>query len=309
MSAQLDNGYGATADPDWRGVDWLRHVHKLGLGSGGELSYADIGDGEPAVVFIHGLGGQWRNWLENLPAIARVRRAVALDLPGFGGSTMPAEGVSIPGYARVVDELCERLDLGPVVVVGNSMGGFVGAELAVSQPARVERLVLVDAAGIVPTRAERWRAVPYLWATAVLGARLAAAHRQVAARPGLRRAALRLVANDPGRLRADLVYHGLLDSPRPAVREALRAALGYLTYDWADRLPEARCPTLVVWGDSDALIPVRHSAEFARRIEGARVVTLEGTGHIPMVERPEAFNRALLDFIGERKPTDIPRAA
>ena len=249
------------------------------------------------MVFVHGLGGQWRNWIANMPEVASHRRAVALDLPGFGGSAMPLEDVSISGYARVVDELCECLDLGPVVVVGNSMGGFIAAELAITRPERVERLVLVDAAGMVPTRRERASAVAALWATAVLGARLAAANHQVASRPRLRHAALRLVAHDPRRLPADLTYHALLDGERPAMVPALKAALSYITSDWADGLANITCPTAVVWGASDALIPVRHAGEWVRRIPHAYSVTIEGAGHVPMIEQPERFNRVLLDFI------------
>lgn len=294
-----DDGYGLPGMPGWREIDWSQHERRVRLGEA-EVTFAEIGHGESAVVFVHGLGGQWRNWLENLPAVAQAHRAVALDLPGFGGSDMPAGGVSIAGYARVVDALCDHLGLDAVTVVGNSMGGFVGAELAVSRPERVERLVLVDAAGIVPTRRERWVAVGLLRAAALLAVRGAAAHhRQLASRPRLRRAALRMVAHRPESLRADLVYHGMLDAPRPAMPAALTAAIGYLTDDWSERLSDIRCPTLIVWGDRDALLPVRHSSEFERRIPGSRAVTMRDTGHIPMAERPRAFNELLLEFLAD----------
>jgi pimeloyl-ACP methyl ester carboxylesterase len=282
--------------PDWRAIDWPAHEHTARVG-GGVVSYASIGAGDPAVVFIHGLGGQWRNWLENLPAVAEHRRAIAVDLPGFGGSEMPLEKVSISGYAQAVDELCERLDLGPIVAVGNSMGGFVTAELALLRPERVERLVLVDAAGIVPTRGERLKARPALWAAAVLGARLAMANRHLASRPRLRRGVLRLSAHDPRRLKADLVFHGLLEGDRPAMRPALKASFSYISHQWGDDLKRITCPTAVVWGEADALIPVRHADEFVRLIPGARAIRIESAGHLPMLEQPAAFNRALIDFI------------
>src|SRR4051794_21178373 len=115
-----DPDYGGRPVPDWRTVDWSRHERRTRV-AGAELGFADIGDGPgPAVVFIHGLGGNWRNWLQTLPAVARERRAVAVDLPGFGASAMPPGEVSISGFARAVDELCEQLELGSVAVVGNS---------------------------------------------------------------------------------------------------------------------------------------------------------------------------------------------
>jgi pimeloyl-ACP methyl ester carboxylesterase len=281
---------------DWRAVDWDSHLRTTAV-AGAQVEYVDIGQGEPAVLFIHGLGAQWRVWLATLPAVSAHRRALAVDLPGFGRSAMPLQRVSIRGYAEVIDRLCEQAGLGRVVVVGSSMGGFVAAELALLRPERVERLVLVDAAGIVPTRRERSRALPFLGALTLLGGRLAMASCPIAARPRLRRAALSLVVNDPVRLPADLTYHALLGAPGPATKAALAASFSYLSHDWGDRLSEIRCPTLVAWGEGDALLPVRHATEFARRIPRARVVTFPATGHLPMIEQPERFNAALLEFI------------
>ena len=74
----------------------------------------DIGSGdEHPIVFIHGLGGQWQNWLENIPRFAQDRRVIVPDLPGFGLSPMPAEEISIAYYGRVVADLCDALGLGP----------------------------------------------------------------------------------------------------------------------------------------------------------------------------------------------------
>src|SRR4051794_41749274 len=120
---------------------------------GGAVNYVDYGgpgaDQLEPVVFVHGLGGCWQNFLENIPrAAAEGRRVVALDLPGFGFSDMPREDITISGYGRVVNTLCDELDLGEVVLVGNSMGGFISAETAIQFPARVARIVLVSAAGV-----------------------------------------------------------------------------------------------------------------------------------------------------------------
>jgi pimeloyl-ACP methyl ester carboxylesterase len=282
---------------DWGAVDWNAHLRTTEV-AGARLTFADIGHGEPAVVFIHGLGAQWRVWLPTLPAVSAHRRALAVDLPGFGDSAMPAGEISIRGFAEVIERLCEQAGLGPVVVVGNSMGGFVAAELALLHPDRVERLVLVDAAGIVFTGWERSRAMPFLRSMTVLGARVAAAARPIAARPRLRYAALSFVVHDPVSLPADVAYHALLAAPGPATKAALAASLSYVSHEWGDRLKGISCPTLIVWGEGDTLIPVRHAREFARRIPGARVVTFPATGHLPMVEQPERFNATLLEFIG-----------
>ena len=114
---------------------------------GRRVGVIDTGGDGPPLLFIHGLGGIWQNWLLNIPAFMGTHRCVAIDLPGFGLSEKPDE-CSIPGFARTVDKVCDELGIEEPVVIGNSMGGFVGAELAVRFPTRVSKLVLVSAAGL-----------------------------------------------------------------------------------------------------------------------------------------------------------------
>jgi pimeloyl-ACP methyl ester carboxylesterase len=297
MTAARALGSAPTEAPTgWRTVDWQATMRSVELESG-RLSYVELGSGDPPVLFVHGLGAQWRVWAQTLPAVAASRRAIAVDLPGFGDSEVGTAPVSISGYAEVLDRFCDRLGLDRVVVVGNSMGGFVAAEFALLARDRVSGLVLVDAAGMVPTRTELSRVLPFLWSTALIGARVGAAGRRIAARPGLRRAALRLVVNDPAALPADLTYWAMLPPPGPSTRGALRAALSYATHDWGERLGGIECPTLITWGEGDALIPVRHADEYARRIAGARIVRFPRAGHVPMIEQPGRFNEALLEFL------------
>jgi len=288
--------YGARAEPDWRGVDWPSHLRQIEL-EGRRVEYVDLGEGDgPPVVFVHGLAGNWQNWLENLPAAAQERRVLALDLPGFGQSEDPAERISISGYGRTVDQLCEQLGLGEVVLVGNSMGGFVAAETAIQFPKRVERLVLVSAAGI--TSSDLRRAPVMAWGRMAMmaGSRSAAERRMALLRPRLRHAVYSTIVRHPTRIPLDLLFEISQGAGRPGFRGALEAILDY---DFRDRLSDISCPTLIVWGDQDMLVPVADADEYERTIPGARKVLLEDTGHVPMLERPRTFNRALLEFIRE----------
>ena len=108
----------------------------------------DTGGDKPPLLFLHGLGGVWQNWLLNIAHFKATHRCVAFDLPGFGESELPRDDISIPGFARTADAVCAQLGIDCPVVLGNSMGGFVGAELALSFPTRVDKLVLVSAAGL-----------------------------------------------------------------------------------------------------------------------------------------------------------------
>ena len=142
-----DPTYADGDDSTWRSVDWPAVTRGVVV-AGRRVNVVDTGGDGPPLLFLHGLGGVWQNWLLNIPAFMGTHRVIAPDLPGFGRSEMPAGRISIQGYGRVVDELCRTLDVDCPVVVGNSMGGFVGAEVAIAFPTRVARLVLVSAAGI-----------------------------------------------------------------------------------------------------------------------------------------------------------------
>jgi pimeloyl-ACP methyl ester carboxylesterase len=215
---------------------------------------------------------------------------------------MPAGELTIPGYGRTVERLCERLGLATVAVVGNSMGGFVGAELAIQFPERAERLLLVSAAGISSSDVARTPVLALGRIAAALSTNSIADHRRVASRPGLRHGALALVARYPGRIPADAIYEGLmLGAGKPGMTAALRATLDY---DFRERLPEIARPTLVVWGEEDMILPSRDAHEFERLIPDARKVMLEDTGHVPMFERPETFNELMLEFLGETGPAE-----
>ena len=295
---RAEGGYGESDEPNWREVDWASHLHQVEL-NGRRVNYVDMGQGdtEPA-VFVHGLGGQWQNWLENLPRVAQERRVVALDLPGHGLSELPRDRITIPGYGRTVNALCEHLGLDRIALVGNSMGGFVSAETAIQFPKLVERLALVSAAGITTANV---RSAPTMTlgriATAIT-AYTAARHEQIARRPVTRHFALALVARYPSKLKADFAWEGFFKGTgKKGFDDALRANI---EYDFQDRLPEISCPTLIVWGQKDSVLSVEDADEFQRLIPNSKKLVMEETGHVPMAERPAAFNDLLLEFLHEK---------
>lgn len=297
--------YGRDAEPDWREIDWPAHTHRLEI-DGGPVNYVDLGErgDELPVVFVHGLGGCWQNWLENLPAVAERRRAIALDLPGFGGSEMTAGDVSITNLAATVEQLCEHLETGPAAVVGNSMGGFVAAELAIRHPPRAERLVLVDAAGISTTDLFRTPARTLARFVVAAAQSSGAPENALPRRPGTRQLAFGAIMRHPTLLPKDLLAEQAASGfGKPGFLISFDALM---SYDFRDRLPEIACPTLIVQGTEDMLVPVRDAHEFRRLIPDSRELILEDTGHVPMLERPAVFNEHLLTFLdeqpGERSP-------
>jgi pimeloyl-ACP methyl ester carboxylesterase len=301
--------YGKTATPDWRDTDWSRELKTTEI-DGIPFNYIDVGSGErEPVVLVHGLGGQWQNWLENIPRLAQNRRVVAMDLPGFGLTPEPEddEKITITRYGRWVNELANRLELGEVDLVGNSMGGYIAAEVAIQFPERVSQLVLVSAAGISSAEVIQAPILTLGRMAAALAANSVTRYRHLAARPVTRHLSLALVARHPRLLKADLAYEGFFKGGgKPGFAEALRASLDY---DFRDRLPEVKVPTLIVWGEKDSIIPTRDADEFERLIEDSRKVVMKDTGHVPMAERPQAFNDVLVEFLEEEGRADERGAA
>jgi pimeloyl-ACP methyl ester carboxylesterase len=292
------------ARPPWQTIDWRAHQRWIVV-DGTPINTIVLEPAQPKgakpLVFVHGLSGSWPNWLEQLPVFARDHQVIALDLPGFGYSPMPAEKLSIAGYARLVDGLLDRLGIDAAAVVGNSMGGFVGAELAIAFPQRVERLVLVSAAGISTYQPRgSAQALPALRRVERIvmasGAWTASKSDTVARRARLRELTLRVVARHPEQLDAALAAEQLRGAGKPGFLQGLEAVFDY---EIRERLGEIACPTLIVWGDSDRLINVRDADVFAELIPNARKVLFADTGHVAMLERPDEFNRLLAEFLAE----------
>jgi pimeloyl-ACP methyl ester carboxylesterase len=300
QAARAGDDYGATATPDWREVNWRPHLGQIEI-DGRSVNYVDYGgpgeDGLEPVVFVHGLGGCWQNWLENIPrAAAEGRRAIALDLPGFGFSEMPGEEISISGYGRVVNSLCDELDLGEVVLVGNSMGGFISAETAIQFPARVARVVLVSAAGVTTSDLRSRPIMAGARVVAAVATRTATMSERVVRRRHIRHLVYHSFIRHPTRIRNELLYEITQGSGRPGFLDALQAIMDY---DFRDRLPEIGCPTLIVWGTEDMLVPSSDADEFERLIPRSRKVIFRDTGHMAMLERPQTFNDCMMEFLAE----------
>jgi len=298
MSGSVDfpaSDYG-NPDPDWLEVDWSRHLHRVEL-PGAEVNYAEIGEGEP-IVFVHGLGGCWRNWLENLTHFGRTHRAIALDLPGFGDSPMPSWPIEMPAYGRLLHDFCEKLGIDRVAaLVGNSMGGFVSTEATIEQPERFEKMVLVSAAGISFAEAEGRRLEAGISLFEAAMAFMAGPRRVWLNRPKGRHFAFGRIFHNPNRIRPELLAEQMEPGIRaPGFGDAIRAIGGY---DTRHRLPEIEIPTLVVWGLNDHVVPVEAAIGYHRLIPESRIELFERTGHVPQMERPHRFNQLLDSFIAE----------
>jgi pimeloyl-ACP methyl ester carboxylesterase len=274
---------------------WMRRAGltpQFAEAAGVRVRYVRKGTGTP-VVLVHGIASSIYSWADVIPALAQRHDVVALDLPGFGGSEVPP---SFPGerFVAVLRGFLDGLGLERPALVGHSLGGAVVSAFAAADPARVDRLVLVDSAGFNLAPKDR------PWLLRVAGAPGATAIvERLPVRRRLVGLGLRQVFYDDARVTPERVeeYAGPLLRPGAA-----RFMSGLLRNAGALGLPEAlgriRAPTLVVWCAHDEWAPLRDADRFVAAIPGARKAVIEACGHIPQEERPREFVALLEPFLG-----------
>lgn len=236
-------------------------------------------DAEP-IVLIHRTSASLHTWEGWVAALTGTRRVIRMDLPAFGLTGPAADSdYSIERYVAFVLALMDRLGVRQAVLGGNSLGGEIAWNVALSAPARVTRLILVDAAGY-PLRAQ---SVP-------LGFRLARMPWVNRMMPNLLpraliEASVRNVFGDPGRVTPALVDRYYELTLREGNRAALPLRFAHIRRDDpSERLRGIAVPTLILWGGRDRLIPSADGAAFAAAIAGSRLVVFDDLGHVPQEE-------------------------
>lgn len=283
------------AIPTERGPEW----RTTRIVDGHRVGVTVAGTGAP-LVLLHGIGRDRRDWSEVLPALAARWRVLAIDLEGFGDSEAWSGRVTLATMTWMVRRTLLALGVTvPAVVVANSMGGAVALQLHADAPQSVAALVLASPAGFA--------------AGAALGLRLMALHgigpallsfRSIAARVQVRilfadrrfathrlvaEAAERIGSRDSRRAYFQVVHDlGRWRGVRPEWRrDVLRS------------LAESRTPTLVLWGERDAVLPVRQLDAAAAALPHARTRALAGVGHASQLEDPAGFVREVASFLDD----------
>lgn len=251
----------------------------------GPVAYERAGEGPP-LVLLHACPGDHRDYAAVHPALARSHTTWALDWPGFGGSPPPdpPSGASARRYARVLAAFVDALHLHDVRLIGNSVGGYAAASLAIEQPGRVERLVLVNSNGF--TRHGRvTRAVCRLLGNETATRRLSGP---------LARCYLRRSTDAVREMRRRAAAPG---PERAAVQAALWRSFTGPDNDLRARAAAITAPTLVVWGRRDPLLPLRRDGRHCRRaLPGASFAPVP-TGHAPFAEDPAGFLALVEPFL------------
>jgi pimeloyl-ACP methyl ester carboxylesterase len=270
----------------------------------GPIRFVDAGRG-PALLLIHGLGGNWQNWQANLDGLARRHRVIVPDLPGFGGSPAYPGRVTMARYADTLVEVLDELGIDQATFVGNSMGGLLSIEAALRHPDRVTATMLVCSGGI-PLTTLRHRAVLRPGALALNTALRHERIRHAALRrPRVRLAIAARIVHRPHRVEARYLSEALDGIGARAFGPVLRAALRYDARPYAPRLNR---PTLIVWGRHDRLLPLWMGRQLHALIPNSELAVWDDAGHCPMIEHPARFNDLVANFAGRHPSGSLGRS-
>ena len=249
-------------------------------------------DPEP-ILLLHGTSASLHTWEGWVAELAKQRRVISLDLPGFGLTGPFADGdYRVEHYTGFLLGLLDQLQVSRVVLVGNSFGGQLAWRFALAHPERSARLVLVDAAGY-PRNAE---SVPIGFRLAGIPA-LAPLMSRLLPRSMIE-SSVRNVYGDPDRVDDELVERYYQLTLRAGNRQALRQRFAQApSGELHERIGELELPTLIIWGGRDRLIPANNAERFAADIEGSQLVLFEDLGHVPQEEEPQRTVAVLTRFL------------
>ncbi|WP_137144576.1 alpha/beta fold hydrolase [Mycolicibacterium sp. CR10] len=266
---------------------------------GDRVAYRDAGSGDEALLLIHGMAGSSDTWRAVIPQLSKKYRVVAPDLLGHGQSAKPRSDYSLGAFAVWLRDLLDELGVSRATVIGQSLGGGVAMQFVYQHPDYCQRLVLISSGGLGPDVG---------WTLRLLSAPGAELLLPAIAPPPVVNAGNKLRSwlskggiQSPRGAEMWSAYSSLSDSQtRQAFLRTLRSVVDYRgqSVSALNRLHlTSELPTMVIWGDRDAIIPIDHGYALQQARPGTRLEVLEGVGHFPHVERPSEVADLLDDFI------------
>lgn len=265
---------------------------------GDQVAYLDEGQGE-VILLLHGMAGSSQTWRSVIRPLSRHYRVVAPDLLGHGHSAKPRSDYSLGAFAVSLRDLLDEIGVARATVVGHSLGGGVAMQFVYQHPDYAERLILIGSGGLGPDVG---------WTLRLLSAPGAELIMPIIAPPPVlsvgekvRSFFTKMGVESPRGAEIWNAYSSFSDpETRQAFLRTLRSVVDYRgqAVSALNRLHvKAGLPTMAIWGDEDAIIPVQHAYAVQETRPDVRLEVLSGVGHFPQVERPMEVVDLIEDFI------------
>lgn len=251
---------------------------------GAKIRYLEAGSG-PAVILLHGLGADSSSWASTIGPLSQKYRVIVPDQIGFGRSDKPMINYRVGTLVDFLDGLYKQVGIERASLVGNSLGGFTAAAFALAHPEKVDRLVLVDAAGFAVTGDFDPRVLNALNPSTIDAA------KQILSLIFYNKQAYATDANA-----AMLLTRKMMANDGYTVQRFIDSIAH--NEDMLDkRLGQLKQPTLIIWGREDALTPLAMGERFKKEIATSELLIFEKCGHVPQMEKAAEFNVALMKFL------------
>lgn len=274
---------------------------------GNDVSYLRGGEGE-TLLLVHGIAGSCNTFEPVLEALAERYQVIAPDLLGHGQSGKPRGDYSLGAHASGLRDLMEILEVPSATIVGHSLGGGVAMQMAYQFPKRCERLVLVASGGLGP------EVTPILRAATLPGTDIALSIATSERAKGVYRKVLSPLKRfnlEPAPTLGHVMEHVACLQDREARHAFIHTVRAVMDLrgqriDARDRLYLANhVPMMIVWGERDRFIPVKHGREAHAMLPESRFEVFKDAGHFPHRDDPERFIDILLDFMASTKPARL----
>jgi len=260
------------------------------------MNYVQAGKGPP-LLFLHGLGGSWKDWAANLPAFAATNQVIAIDFPGFGDSEKPEVEYSVEWLTDMVERFVQEQRLDEVTLVGHSMGGVVALNLAARPNSRVKKLVVTDVVGI----GDKAEFLSYALTKKITGPEARWEFFEETLRDELKSLIESFIKNRKPKTAREffesLPKNPITRTPFLTMTPNVQMTASIIDFDIRPKLASIYQPTLILWGAKDPIAPPQDASLLQKGIRHSNLFFFPTGGHSPMVDLPRDFNREVLEFL------------
>lgn len=252
-----------------------------------KIRYLEYGVSSNAIIFVHGLGASAERWEYVIQYFRENYRVIVPDLPGFGLSDKPSIDYTVDFFVKTLSEFIDGIGIQNAILIGSSLGGQIIAELAITEPKLINKMILVSPSGVVNYSA--------IVLDVYIGAAISPTQENV-------RNAFLMMNGQNKDVDSKIVNNFIKRMNTPNAKNAFLSTImsNKESKISCEKLANVSIPSLVIWGECDPLIPKDNADLFLSCIKNCQFVEMKKCGHTPFVDKPKKFSKIVLEFLKEK---------